>query len=157
MIVDVDFHQGDGSALIFKDDPDVYTLSIHSEEGWPEEKQVSSLDVPVRSSEHFLYLMKLERALDYALQNFTPDLVLYVAGSDPYVLDTLPGTKFLHLSLVEMRERDEFVIDTFANRGIPLAMVFAGGYGPDVWEVHYWATRRLLERAGKLSRAESGS
>jgi acetoin utilization deacetylase AcuC-like enzyme len=81
---------------------------------------------------------------------FAPDLVLFIAGSDPYEKDVLPGTKFIRLSLDEIRERDRYVIDIFAKMGIPLAMVFAGGYGPDVWEVHYWATRRLLERSGLL-------
>lgn len=148
LIVDLDFHQGDGTALIFQNDPDVYTLSVHSDEGWPEEKQQSTLDVPIRSGETHLYLERAGGALLTALSGFTPDLCVYVAGSDPYELDVLPGTRFINLTLEQMRQRDEFVIDTCANLGIPMASVFAGGYGPDVWEVHYWATRRLLEHAG---------
>jgi acetoin utilization deacetylase AcuC-like enzyme len=147
LIVDVDFHQGDGSAVIFKDDQDVFTLSIHSEEGWPEEKQQSDLDVPIYQAEQHLYVEKLQSAVDQALRNFAPQLVLYVAGSDPYELDVLPGTSFIKLPLSEMRRRDEYVLETFAGLGVPLAMVFAGGYGPDVWEVHYWAVRRLVELA----------
>jgi len=150
LIVDLDFHQGDGTALIFSGDPTVYTLSVHSQEGWPEEKQVSTLDVPVQEDEVASYQQKVEEAIEKALSTFAADLCLYVAGSDPYELDVLPGTKFIKLSLAEMRKRDEFVIDTFADRRIPLAMVFAGGYGPNVWEVHYFATRRLLERASRL-------
>jgi acetoin utilization deacetylase AcuC-like enzyme len=150
MIVDLDFHQGDGTASIFKNEPRVFTLSVHSAEGWPENKQISSLDVPILESENRLYLEKTEAAIDEALRRFAPDLVLYVAGSDPYEKDVLPGTKFIRLSLDEIRRRDRYVIDIFAKMGIPLAMVFAGGYGPDVWEVHYWATRRLLERSGHI-------
>jgi acetoin utilization deacetylase AcuC-like enzyme len=150
LIVDLDFHQGDGTASIFKDEPRVFTLSVHSAEGWPENKQISSLDVPILESENRLYLEKTEGAIDEALRRFAPDLVLYVAGSDPYEKDVLPGTKFIRLSLDEIRKRDRYVIDIFAKMGIPLAMVFAGGYGPDVWEVHYWATRRLLERSGHI-------
>ena len=71
-----------------------------------------------------------------------------LAGTDPYEKDVLPGSRFINLSLQQMKKRDEFVIDCFADRRIPLASVFAGGYGPHVWEVHYWATRRLLERSG---------
>lgn len=150
MVVDLDFHQGDGTALVFAGDPSVYTLSVHSEEGWPEEKQTSDLDVPIRTNETHLYLDKTKEAIHRALAEFTPDLCIFVAGSDPYELDILPGTRFIQLSLEQMRARDEFVIDTFADRNIPLTSVFAGGYGPDVWQVHYFATRHLLKRAGAL-------
>ncbi len=153
LIVDLDFHQGDGTALIFASDPDVFTLSVHSHEGWPDNKQKSSLDVPIRVSETHLYLAKLEAALTHCLERFTPELVVFVAGSDPYELDVLPGSSFIKLTLSEMRQRDELVIDTFCHRGIPLAMVFAGGYGPDVWEVHYLATRHLLTRAIRIGHA----
>jgi acetoin utilization deacetylase AcuC-like enzyme len=147
MIVDVDFHQGDGSAVIFQDDASVFTLSIHSEEGWPEEKQQSDLDIPVYSHEQDQYLEKLRNGVRQALTQLSPDMVMFVAGSDAYELDVLPGTSFLKLSLDVMRARDEFVLQTFADLGVPLCMVFAGGYGPHVWEVHYWATRKLVELA----------
>jgi acetoin utilization deacetylase AcuC-like enzyme len=150
MVVDLDFHQGDGTAKIFSGDPNVFTLSVHSEEGWPETKQTSSLDVGIMSMDAKLYLEKTEQALDLALKKFEPELVIYVAGSDPYELDTLSGTTFIRLSLDTMKRRDEMVIDLFADRKIPLAMVFAGGYGPHVWEVHYLAVSHLLNRAGVL-------
>lgn len=148
MIVDLDFHQGDGTARIFKNDDSVFTMSVHSDEGWPDEKQISDLDVPVKESETGRYQELMEAGVKEALRRFAPDMVLFIAGSDPYEKDVLPGTKFIKLSLEAMKERDFYVIDKFAGMGVPLAMVFAGGYGPDVWEVHYWATRRLLERAG---------
>lgn len=148
LVVDLDFHQGDGTALIFRDDPDVFTLSVHSKEGWPDDKQLSDLDVAIKESEAGTYLERTEEAIVTALRKFAPDMVVFVAGSDPYEKDVLPGTRFINLSLETMRKRDAFVIDTFADLGIPLAMVYSGGYGPDVWEVHYHATRRLLERAG---------
>lgn len=148
MVVDLDFHQGDGTALIFENDPQVFTLSVHSEEGWPEEKQKSDLDVPIFSGEEALYQKKTEAAIKHALSVFSPDICIYVAGTDPYEKDVLPGSRFINLSLEQMKKRDAFIIDSFADRGIPLVSVFAGGYGPHVWEVHYWATRRLLERSG---------
>lgn len=151
MIVDLDFHQGDGNALIFRDDPDVFTLSVHSQEGWPDEKQESDLDVPIYSDETELYLEKTSAALEEALARFSPQLCIFVAGSDPYELDVLPGTRFLKLSLERMRQRDELVIDTFFERGIPLSMVFAGGYGPDVWKVHHQAVRHMLVRLGTIT------
>jgi acetoin utilization deacetylase AcuC-like enzyme len=146
LIVDVDFHQGDGTALIFQNDPTVFTLSIHSQEGWPECKQQSDIDVSLSANETCLYQTQLERSLEKALTIFSPDLAVFVAGSDAYEKDVLPGTAFMKMTLEQMRHRDEWIIDTCADRGIPLAMVFAGGYGPDVWEVHYWATRRIVER-----------
>ena len=150
IIVDLDFHQGDGTALIFNGDPNVFTLSVHSEEGWPEEKQESDLDVPLFSHEQGQYLEKTTMALDTALSLFSPQLCIYVAGSDPYEHDVLPGTRFLRLNLETMRKRDELVLNTFFQRNIPLAMVFAGGYGPEVWRVHHQAVRHLLVQLGQI-------
>lgn len=147
LIVDLDFHQGDGTAVIFKDDPAVFTLSVHSKEGWPDEKQVSSLDVEIAEHETGDYLERTKEAVLQTLETFSPDLVVFVAGSDPYEKDVLPGTRFIKLSLETLLERDKFVIDTMADRQIPLAMVFSGGYGPDVWEVHYGAVKHLLIRS----------
>lgn len=155
LLVDLDFHQGDGTAITFSGDPSVFTLSVHSHEGWPDEKQLSDLDVPIKSNEQHLYLEKTMDALHTALKRFAPDMVLFIAGSDPYEKDVLPGTVYLQLTLEQMKERDRMVIDFFADRGIPLASVFAGGYGPHVWEVHYWATQRLLERSALLSETSS--
>lgn len=150
MVVDLDFHQGDGTAVVFAGDRSVYTLSVHSQEGWPDEKQESSLDVAILESETGEYLPRTRAAIETALQEFKPDMVIYVAGSDPYELDVLPGTRFMKLTLEQLEERDRFVIDTFATRQIPLAMVFAGGYGPHVWEVHFRCVRHLLRRAAGI-------
>ena len=148
LIVDLDFHQGDGTAVAFRNDDSVFTFSVHSKEGWPEVKQQSDLDIPIKEIEKEKYLEKTRAGLKLALSKFAPDMVIYVAGSDPYEKDVLPGTSFFRLPLSVMKARDELVIDTFADLGISLASVFAGGYGPDVWEVHYLSTRRLLERSG---------
>jgi acetoin utilization deacetylase AcuC-like enzyme len=146
LVIDLDFHQGDGTALVFKNDRNVFTLSVHSKEGWPDEKQLSDLDVEIGEDEVDTYLARAQQAVLQALNVFKPDLVVYVAGSDPYEKDVLPGTRFIKLSLETMLERDKWVIDTIVDRKIPLSMVFAGGYGPDVWEVHYGAVKHLLIR-----------
>lgn len=155
LIVDLDFHQGDGTALIFQNDPDTFTLSVHSEEGWPETKQKSDLDVPIYQGEEHLYVEKAAGGIEKALKSFAPDMVLYVGGSDPYEKDVLPGTAFIKLSLEQLKQRDKLVVDTFVDRGIPIASVFAGGYGPHVWEVHYWSVHYLLERSGTLIGSQS--
>ncbi len=148
LVVDVDFHQGDGTAVAYADDPTVFTLSVHSLEGWPDEKQKSTLDVSISEEEKDQYLSRTKAAVDQALSIFEPELVIFVAGSDAYEKDILPGTRYLRLPLAVLTERDKFVINTFADRKIPLSMVFAGGYGPDVWEVHYRAVKQLLLRSG---------
>ena len=157
LVVDLDFHQGDGTAVIFGGDKDVFTYSVHSEEGWPEEKQKSDLDVGILSAEQHLYLEKSAEGLDKALSAFDPELVIYLAGSDPYEKCALPGSHFIKRPLAEMRKRDEMVLDLFHKRKTPLAMVFAGGYGPHVWEVHYYAVRHLLALAGVIKPAVVGT
>lgn len=151
MIIDLDFHQGDGTALIFENDPSVFTLSVHSKEGWPEEKQRSSLDIEIDQYETNLYLDKTKQAINQALSGFKPDLICFVAGSDPYEKDVLPGSKLIQLSLETMIERDKFVLDTCTKHKIPMFSVFAGGYGPDVWEVHYHCTKHMLELHNKVT------
>ncbi|MFX7567175.1 histone deacetylase, partial [Acinetobacter baumannii] len=81
--VDLDFHQGDGTALIFKNEPRVFTLSVHSAEGWPDKKQKSDMDIEIFENEENLYLEKTVAGIEKTLSEFTPDLVLFVAGSDP--------------------------------------------------------------------------
>lgn len=148
-VVDLDFHQGDGTAVIFENDASVFTFSVHSREGWPEDKQESSLDIALGEYEaQQEYQVKLEKGLEEAFSQLTPDLCIFVAGSDPYELDVLPGTRFMKLTLDQLRTRDEFVIDSCVWRNIPLAMVFAGGYGPHVWRVHHNAVRHLVQRSG---------
>lgn len=148
MVVDVDFHQGDGTARCLAGRKDVFTFSIHSQEGWPEEKSVSNKDIAVEQKEQDRYLEMLQEGLTASVQEFQPDFVLLVDGSDAYEKDVLPGTKFLKLPLSVMQKRSEFIIDLFADRKTPLSLVFAGGYGPDVWEVHYHTVRQLLVRSG---------
>ncbi|HNB24932.1 MAG TPA: histone deacetylase [Candidatus Melainabacteria bacterium] len=146
MIVDVDLHQGNGNAAIFRDDPDVFTFDIHSQEAYPQTKEKSSLDIAISDDERHLYQEKLEAGLNQALASFSPDLVFFVQGSDPYVKDIGSGFRYLRLTLEQLKKRDKFVIDTCVSRGIPLALVFAGGYGPDVWRVHYNAVQHMMDK-----------
>ncbi len=145
MIVDVDLHQGNGNAAIFRDDPDVFTFDIHSLEAYPQKKEKSSLDIAIAHEERHLYLEKLEAGLNQALDSFIPDLVFFIQGSDPYLKDTAVGFYLLRLTLEQLKKRDRFVIDTCVNSGIPVALVFAGGYGPDVWRVHYNAVQHMMD------------
>jgi len=146
IIVDVDLHQGNGNASIFRDDPDVFTLDIHSLEAYPQKKEKSSLDIPISEDDRQFYQERLEAGMKQALEQFSPDLVFFIQGSDPYVKDVGVGFRFLRLTLEQLKKRDAFVIDTCLNRGIPVALVFAGGYGPNVWRVHYNAVQYMMDK-----------
>lgn len=124
MTVDCDVHQGNGTAHIFRDDPSVFTFSIHQEHNYPAFKPPSSLDVNLRDGvEDEEYLEELARGLDEALGQMHPDLIFYIAGADPYREDQLGGLK---LSLKGLARRDRMVFEKAGD--IPVAVTLAGGY-----------------------------
>ena len=130
MVVDVDVHHGNGTAAIFDADPSVFTLSIHQFNNYPSEKPLSSLDIHLADGTGDAeYLHRLGNGFRAALAMFKPELVLYVAGADPYLEDQLGG---LSLTLEGLVERDRLVIRTSLMQGIPVAVVLAGGYAQSV-------------------------
>jgi len=130
MVVDVDVHHGNGTAAIFDADPSVFTLSIHQFNNYPSEKPLSSLDIHLADGTGDAeYLHRLGNGFRAALAMFKPELVLYVAGADPYLEDQLGG---LSLTLEGLVERDRQVIRTSLMQGIPVAVVLAGGYAQSV-------------------------
>jgi acetoin utilization deacetylase AcuC-like enzyme len=130
MVVDCDVHHGNGTAGIFANDPSVFTLSIHQFNNYPTVKPPSSLDIHlpdgVGDEE---YLHRLGNGLHTALSVFHPELLVYVAGADPYCEDQLGG---LSISFEGLRERDRLVIWTALHSHIPVAIVLAGGYAMNV-------------------------
>jgi len=126
MVIDTDVHQGNGTAAIFAGDPTVFTYSIHQLHNYPEEKPFSSLDVHLKDGTGDRdYLRTLERTLRPALQSFAPDLILYVAGADPYLEDKLGG---LALTLDGLAQRDALVYALAGEVKAPVVMTLAGGY-----------------------------
>jgi acetoin utilization deacetylase AcuC-like enzyme len=126
MTVDCDVHQGNGTASIFAGDKTVYTLSIHQAHNYPYPKPPSSLDVNLPDgTEDAEYLAALTQALDHALAEFQPDLILYVAGADPYHDDQLGGLK---LTLEGLGRRDRAVFEKARAKNIPVAVTLGGGY-----------------------------
>jgi acetoin utilization deacetylase AcuC-like enzyme len=126
MTVDCDVHHGNGTAAIFAGDPSVFTLSIHQENNYPYPKPPSSLDINLRDGvEDDEYVDELGKGLDKALHEFEPQLIYYVAGADPYRDDQLGG---LNLSVPGLERRDRLVFEKARARGIPVAVVLAGGY-----------------------------
>ncbi len=126
-VVDLDVHQGNGTARIFQDDASVFTLSLHGQKNFPFRKENSDLDVDLPDGcTDGPYLEALEQALDELDRRFAPGLVIYLAGADPHEGDRLGR---LALSTDGLEARDRRVFDWAWQRGVPLAFAMAGGYG----------------------------
>ncbi|MGG6297227.1 histone deacetylase family protein [Leptolyngbya sp. AN02str] len=143
LIVDLDVHQGDGTAYIFQDDPSVFTFSMHCEVNFPSRKQTSDLDIPLpegMEDEH--YLQTLALYLDDLLTQVKPDLVFYDAG-----VDTHEGDRLGKLALTDhgLWRREMQVLNTCAARGVPVACVIGGGYADDAQALVY--RHSILHRA----------
>ena len=129
-IVDLDVHQGNGTARIFADDDSVFTLSLHGEKNFPFRKEPSDLDVELPDGTgDAAYLEALERALDELDRRFSPGLLIYLAGADPHEGDRLGRLK---LTFDGLEARDRRVMDWAWQRRLPLAFAMAGGYGTDI-------------------------
>jgi acetoin utilization deacetylase AcuC-like enzyme len=126
MVIDLDAHQGNGTAAIFRGDKRVFTFSMHGAENYPLKKEKSSADIELRpGTGDAPYLAILRRELPRAMRRFRPDFALYVAGADVYKDDLLGG---LGLTMAGIRRRDAFVLKTCRLRGVPAAVVLSGGY-----------------------------
>ncbi|HIK45208.1 MAG TPA: histone deacetylase [Leptolyngbyaceae cyanobacterium M65_K2018_010] len=143
LIIDLDVHQGDGTAWIFRDDPRVFTFSMHCADNFPARKQVSDLDLPLQVGlEDGEYLQCLAACLPDLLSQVKPDLVLYDAGVDPHREDRLGKLALTNSGLFE---RDRWVLKTCLQAGYPVACVIGGGYGDDLEDLIF--RHSLLHRA----------
>lgn len=132
LVIDCDVHQGNGTAFIFSDDPDVFTFSMHGEKNYPFVKPPSTLDIGLSDNTgDEEYVKVLVSALDEILGSFTPDLVFYLGGIDPLEADHFGR---LSLTLKGLRERDRIVIESITQRNIPLTLLLSGGYAPTLNE-----------------------
>ena len=133
LICDCDVHQGNGTASILQDNPSIYTFSIHGEKNFPFKKSQSTLDVGLKDgTKDAEYLDALDGALEYISARFTPDLVIYLAGADPFYQDRLGR---LALTKQGLLQRDQMVFSTFLQSGIPVAVTMSGGYARDVADI----------------------
>ncbi|MFN6569965.1 histone deacetylase [Dendronalium sp. ChiSLP03b] len=145
LIVDLDVHQGDGTAFIFQGDETVFTFSMHCEVNFPGTKQKSDLDVPLPvGMEDDAYLQTLASFLSDLLSDVKPDLVFYDAGVDPHVGDRLGK---LALTDAGIFRREMQVLSTCVGSGYPVACVIGGGYADDM--------KSLVWRHSLLHRAAS--
>lgn len=153
-IVDLDVHQGNGTASIFKDDPSVFTLSLHGESNYPFSKETSSLDIALPDGcDDNTYMEALASALAMMFERARPAMLIYLAGADPHIGDRLGR---LALSIDGLARRDSLVFATARERGLPVAVAMAGGYGRDIditVDIHL-QTIQLASVAAGLTRAK---
>ena len=130
LIVDLDVHQGNGTAEIFQDDASVFTFSMHGRGNYPFKKETSDLDIPLeKGTDDLTYLELLKKTLPKLLAQVQPDFIFYLCGVDVVATDKL-GT--LGMSPEGCAERDRYVLQTCKDHGIPVQCSMGGGYSKDI-------------------------
>ena len=143
VVVDTDVHQGNGTAMILRKDPTIFTFSIHGEKNYPFHKEESDLDVGLPDgTDDGAYLEALELGLEEAFDRADATMAIFLAGADPY-----EGDKLGRLSLTKegLAGRDRMVLETCQSLGLPVAVTMAGGYCPRVAEtvdIHFQTVKR---------------
>ena len=130
LIVDLDVHQGNGTAALCRTDPDTFTFSMHAQNNYPGHKEKSSWDIALPDgTTDAQYLHTLSKTLPQLLDQTTPDMILYQAG-----VDVLGGDRFgkLALSMAGVGERDQLVATSARRAGVPLVVTLGGGYARDI-------------------------
>jgi acetoin utilization deacetylase AcuC-like enzyme len=158
IVVDTDVHHGNGTAAIFRDDPTVFSISIHQENNYPAHKPPSSIDLNMADrADDDEYLSALIPAVQKALEEFQPDILFYVGGADPYCEDQLGG---LSLTKEGLKQRDRQVFEEARRRRIPVATTLAGGYArrlEDTIRIHVNTILAAQEVAEKYPQRSSMS
>jgi acetoin utilization deacetylase AcuC-like enzyme len=133
VIIDCDVHQGDGTAAILRDDPTIFTFSIHGESNYPFHKEQSDLDIGLPDgTRDDAYLAALDYGLQEALRRAAADFAIYLAGADPYEGDQLGKLK---VSMAGLAARDHMVLRACRQANLPVAIAMAGGYAKRVEEI----------------------
>lgn len=146
LVVDLDVHQGNGTAELCRNDASIFTFSMHAEKNYPAIKPASDLDVPLRNHVGDAeYLDALAHHLPMAIDRAEPDAVIYLAGADPFEGDRLG---YLSLTMRGLAQRDRFVIERCRRAGLPMAITMAGGYCPEVGRIAEIHARTVELAAG---------
>ncbi|MDB5021373.1 MAG: histone deacetylase [Pedobacter sp.] len=133
LIIDLDVHQGNGTAEIFKSEPRVFTFSMHGEKNFPFRKEISDLDIPLPDGvEDATYLILLSKNLNEVIKSFQPDFVFYLAGVDVLGTDKLGK---LNLSKSGCSERDRIVFETCRKNSLPVQVSMGGGYSTEIKDI----------------------
>jgi acetoin utilization deacetylase AcuC-like enzyme len=134
LIIDLDYHQGDGNLTIYQDTPSVYIFSMHASH-WIDSPKVEKKDIILPDNcDGQEYLQILSSAIPDLVRSLDPEIIFYIAGSDPYINDSLGD---LSLSREDMLKRNMYVYSIIKERKIPAVIVAGGGYGDKSWEVYY--------------------
>lgn len=146
LVVDLDVHQGNGTIVCCKDDPTVFTFSMHQGNIYPIPKEEGDRDIELDAGTgDEQYLETLQRALPEVIRQSRPDLVIYQAGCDVLAGDPLASLK---MTAEGIARRDAYVIDTCVQRRIPIVMTLGGGYSENAWKVQHASVRRTVEKYG---------
>jgi acetoin utilization deacetylase AcuC-like enzyme len=146
LIVDCDVHQGNGTAAILKNDPTIFTFSIHGKNNFPFHKETSDLDIELEDgTDDAAYLAALEKGMTQSLDACDANLVIYLAGADPYKKD-----RFGRLALTKggIAGRDQLVLRHLGQAGLPVAITLAGGYAKqvvDAVDIHFQTVKSAVE------------
>jgi acetoin utilization deacetylase AcuC-like enzyme len=145
-VIDLDVHQGNGTAAILQNDASIFTLSIHGENNFPFKKEQSDLDIGLADGcNDEVYLHSLSAALDQLDSRFKADCLIFLAGADPHEGDRLGR---LEISKDGMRLRDEMVFQYALDRKLPIAFSMAGGYGKEIEstiDIHFQTIKTALQ------------
>ena len=145
-VIDLDVHQGNGTAAILQNDDSIFTLSMHGENNFPFKKEQSDLDVGLADGcNDEVYLRSLSTALDQLDSRFKADCLIFLAGADPHEGDRLGR---LDISKEGMRLRDEMVFQYALDQQLPIAFSMAGGYGKEIEstvDIHFQTIKTALQ------------
>ncbi len=152
LFIDLDVHQGNGTAAIARSDPTLFSFSMHCEKNFPFRKESGDLDIPLPAGAgDDRFLETLEQTLQRMPRTFQPDLVFYLAGADPYAGDRLGQ---LALSKTGLRQRDGLVFDYCRSESLPCAVAMSGGYAPqidDIVDIHFATVMAALGVARQVA------
>ena len=146
LVVDLDVHQGNGTAVCFEEDDAVFTFSMHQGDIYPLPKATSDLDIELPAgTDDQTYLRILRKRLPEVIDRAKPDIVLLQAGCDTLDEDPLASLSMTQKGIVE---RDAVVVDACVRRHIPVVMLLGGGYSQQAWAVQYASIRRTIDTYG---------
>jgi len=148
LIIDCDQHCGDGNTFTFEDDDTVFTFSIHQNQYFRPRTKKNNLDIPTgRNPGTRRYLLSLESGLKNVYSRFSPNIVFYIAGADPYVNDLGGG---MGISKEGLLMRDRMVYEITMSKKLPFVVTLGGGYGPDTWDIHYQFIKEIIKHSSTI-------
>ncbi len=146
LVIDVDAHQGNGTAVCLADDDSTFTFSMHQRDIYPIPKEQSDLDVELKSGDgDDLFITMMEEHLEDVFLQSDADICFIVGGCDPLAGDPLANLEMTHEGI---KKRDAIIVENCVKRNIPVVLTLSGGYSQDAWRAQYLSVRNLIETYG---------